>query len=309
MDPSKAKWSLDVCGKEVRVGGGLIRIGFLDAEGYQFLEDPKAALDFLRNSRPRIDIFTFIQRLSQTSPRSGYQMEWDNFAALRVASFDDWFKNQIDYKVRNKIKKAAKSGVVVREVPFDDALVCGIHAIYNESPVRQGKPFWHYGKDVETVRRMSATFLERATFIGAYLGDKLIGFIKLVSDENRNQAGLMHIVSMVRYRDKAPTNALIAQAVKSCAERGIPYLWYANFSYGKRHTDSLAEFKRHNGFVKMDIPRYYVPLTLTGRLALRMGLHHSLVDRVPETVILKYRSLRNRWYSKKLQGLENAQSN
>jgi hypothetical protein len=37
----------------------------------------------------------------------------------------------------------------------------------------------------------------------------------------------MHILSMIRHREKAPTNALIAQAVRSCAERGIPYLWYA----------------------------------------------------------------------------------
>ena len=44
----------------------------------------------------------------------------------------------------------------------------------------------------------------------------------------------MQIVSMVGHQDKAPTNALIAQAVRSCAERGIPYLWYANMSYGKK---------------------------------------------------------------------------
>ena len=62
-------------------------------------------------------------------------------AAFRVSTFDQWMKHQIDFKVRNKVRKAAKNGVVVREVPFDDALVQGISAIYNESPVRQGKRF------------------------------------------------------------------------------------------------------------------------------------------------------------------------
>ena len=36
----------------------------------------------------------------------------------------------------------------------------------------------------------------------------------------------MHILSMVSHRDKAPTNALIAQAVRSCADRSIPHLVY-----------------------------------------------------------------------------------
>jgi len=108
----------------------------------------------------------------------------------------------------------------------------------------------------------------------------------------------MQIVSMIQHRDKAPTNALIAQAVRSCADRKIPFLWYANFSYGKRQTDTLAEFKRHNGFQKIDLPRYYVPLTVLGRIALRFGLHHSLIDWIPEPVIEKYRNIRGRWYTK-----------
>jgi hypothetical protein len=295
---------LEVNGKEIRIQGKLIRIGSLDGEGYQFLEDPEAALGILRKSRTRIDLFTFVQKLSDTTPRYNFPMEWDNMAAVRISSFDDWMTNQIDFKVRNKIRKAAKKGIVVREVPFDDALIQGISSIYNESPVRQGRRFWHYGKDLGTLRRIKATFLDRSIFIGAFLEDSLIGFVKLVSDENRGQAGLMHIVSMIRHRDKAPTNALIAQAVRSCAERGISYLWYAQFSYGKKRGDSLAEFKRHNGFQKIELPRYYVPLTVTGRMALRLGLHHSVTDRIPEPVADTYRRIRSFWYAKRFSGLE-----
>lgn len=297
---------MKVHGKEIRTRGGLIRTAFLDGEGYQFLGDPEAALKLLQSSGTRIDLFTFIQKLSETSPKYNYQMEWDNFAAFRVSSFDDWMKNQIDFKVRNKVRKAAKNGVAVREVPFDDALVRGITAIYNEAPVRQGKRFWHYGKDLEEVRRMNGTFLDQSIFIGAFFQDKLIGFVKLVSDEDRGQAGLMQIVSMIQHRDKAPTNALIAQAVRSCAERGISYLWYANFSYGNKQQDSLADFKRHNGFQKVDLPRYYVPLTLAGRVALRLRLHHSITAWVPESVASRYRKIRNVWYRQKFPGLEGA---
>ncbi len=41
---------------------------------------------------------------------------------------------------------------------------------------------------------MSATFLDRSIFVGAYLKEEMIGFIKLVTDETNTQAGLMQIV-------------------------------------------------------------------------------------------------------------------
>jgi hypothetical protein len=297
---------MEVFGKEIRIRGKLIRIAFLDAEGYRFLEDPEVALEYLRSCRSRIDLFTFIQKLSDTSPKFPHPMEWDNMAALRVSTFDDWMKHQIDFKARNKVRKAEKNGVVVREVPLDDTLVRGITAIYNECPIRQGKRFWHYGKDFEAVRQMNGTFLDQSIFIGAFFQDNLIGFVKLVSDENRDQAGLMQIVSMIQHRDKAATNALIAQSVRSCADRGISHLWYANFSYGKKQPDSLADFKRHNGFQKVDLPRYYIPLTVAGRIALRLGLHNSTAEWIPEPLAARFRKIRSLWYAKKFPGFENA---
>lgn len=297
---------MQICGKQVLIEGKLIRIGRLDGEGYQFLGDPEAAVGAVRGSGRRIDIFTFIQKLSDTSPRYSYPMEWDNMAALPVSTFDHWMKHQIDFKVRNKVRKAEKNGVVVREVPFDDVLVRGICAVYNESSVRQGMRFWHHGKDLEAVRRMNGTFMDQSIFIGAFFEGNLIGFVKLVTNEDRSQAGLMQIVSMIRHRDKAPTNALIAQAVRSCAERGILHLWYASFSYGKKQRDSLADFKLHNGFRKVDLPRYYVPLTLAGRTALTLGLHHRIIDWIPEPVGNTYRKIRSFWYTKRSPRLERA---
>lgn len=297
---------MQICGKEVLVNGSLIRIAHLDGEGYQFLDDPEVAVGALQKTKTRIDLFTFVQKLCDTAPKYSYPMEWDNMAVLPVSTFDHWMTKQIDFKVRNKARKAAKNGVIIREVPFDDDLVKGVSAIYNESPIRQGRRFWHYGKDLDTVRTMKATFLDRSIFIGAFLEGKLIGFVKLVTDENAGQAGLMHIMSMIQHRDKAPTNALIAQAVRSCADRGVSHLWYANFSYGKKQRDSLADFKRHNGFQKIELPRYYVPLTASGRLAFRLGLHRSTTHSVPEPLAVAYRKVRTLWYAKRFPGFENA---
>src|SRR5215472_6440304 len=111
---------MQLCGKEALIEGKLIRIARLDAEGYQFLEDPVAAMGGIQKLRARIDLFTFIQRLSDTSRRYDYPLEWDNMAVLPVSTFDHWITHQIDFKVRNKVRKAEKKGVVVREVSYDD---------------------------------------------------------------------------------------------------------------------------------------------------------------------------------------------
>jgi hypothetical protein len=129
----------------------------------------------------------------------------------------------------------------------------------------------------------------------------MIGFVKMVHDETHTQAGLMNIVSMIKHRDKAPTNALVAHAVRACADRKISYLVYSNFAYGKKEKDSLSDFKERNGFQKMELPRYYVPLTPVGRLALRLGLHKKFTDHLPESMLAKLREYRQAWYNRKLQ--------
>jgi len=149
---------------------------------------------------------------------------------------------------------------------------------------------------IENCRKYASTFPDRSIYVGAYVGDTMIGFIKLVTSENRRQACLVHILSMVKHKDKAPTNALIAEAVRVCANRGISYLVYENFSYGKKEGDSLSHFKEVNGFQRVDLPRYYVPLTALGRIAFKLGLHHRLVERLPESVAGKFRDLRKAWY-------------
>jgi hypothetical protein len=292
--------------KELRISGRALRIARLDAELYHFLLDPEPMIDRLRRSQDRVDIFTFMQGLPETAPKYVYPMEWDNLAILPISSFENWWNNQIGFKSRNKAKQAEKKGIEIREVQFDENLVRGIWEIYNECPVRQGRQFRHYGKDLGTVHKNEATYLDFSTFIGAYQGEELIGFIKMVSDEAGVQAGLMNILSKLKQKDKAPTNALLAQAVKSCADRGISYLVYGNYAYGNKQRDSLSDFKERNGFKRIEIPRYYVPLTRLGRVALRMGLHHRLVERIPESIAGRLRDLRRHWYSRTAQSTVDA---
>jgi hypothetical protein len=156
---------------------------------------------------------------------------------------------------------------------------------------------------VVTVYKEEATFLGRSIFIGAFLHEELIGFVKLVADETWTQANMMNIVSMVRHRDKAPTNALIAQAVRCCAERRVPYLLYNYFSYGKKKRDGAVRFKENNGFQQVNVPRYYVPLTLIGHTAYRLGLHRGLAYHIPEPVLVRLRQWRTAWYGRRFQSV------
>src|ERR1700757_382530 len=168
------------------------RVAHIDGDGYKFLTDPESTIAALRAGNARADLFTFRQKLPDTSPQYPYPFEWENRAVLPISTFSHWWSQQIGFKARNKAKQAEKKGIVIREVTFDDALVQGIWEIYNEVPVRQGRRFPHYGKSLQAVRAMSATFLDSSIFVGAFDCDRLIGFIKLTMDDSRTQAGLMH---------------------------------------------------------------------------------------------------------------------
>jgi hypothetical protein len=111
----------------------------------------------------------------------------------------------------------------------------------------------------------------------------------------------MNIISKLAHRDKSPTNALVAQAVRTCADRGIAYLVYSHFAFGERERDKLTDFKERNGFQRVDVPRYYVPLNSFGRLALRLGLHRRWIDRLPGPMAERLRALRYNWYNRKAQ--------
>jgi hypothetical protein len=71
----------------------------------------------------------------------------------------------------------------------------------------------------------------------------------------------------------------------------MPYLIYLHWGAG-----SLSEFKRRTGFEKTRMPRYYVPLTAKGRLAMRLGLHRGVVPLLPEATLIRLKQARALWY-------------
>jgi hypothetical protein len=266
---------VEIGGQVFALGDGLVKSIGLEDEWYEDVRDAAAVIKVLRD-RPDLgaDIFTFWQRLPETEPAHPFPMEWDEIAALKITSYDHWWQNQIKSRLRTTIRRSEKDGLVVREVAYDDDFVRGMTRIFNESPIRQGRRFWHYGKDFATVKTQFARFVYRERMIGAFVGDEMIGFVML-GDAGRF-ALLGQILSSINHRDRAPNNALIAKSVELCANLGFEHLvyWY----WGD---DSLAEFKRRCGFEPIRLPRYYVPLTRLGRFALRTGAHRGIAAMLP----------------------------
>lgn len=292
-----------VCDHQIKIHGRLIRVAGISADTFEFVDDPHAVIAQLRQAGVQADLFTFMQRIPDTEPKYNFLMEWDNLAVLPVSTFDHWWTKQVNDKTRNMARRAGKKGVVFRETAPSEELVRGVWAIYNECEIRQGKRFPHYGKDLETVRKETLTFLDRSVFFGAYLDEALIGFAKLHCHHAGIQAGIVSILSLVQHRDKSPINALIAEVVRHCASAKIPNLVYSRYSDGNKQRDSLMDFKDHNGFQKVLLPRYYVPLTALGQVALGLGLHKRLVDHIPDAIMSRLRLLRKNWYARKGEGL------
>lgn len=254
----------------------------------------EAVIAVLRKRRERPDIFTFAQRVPDTEPAYAYYHELDNYAILPLSTYDHWFREQIPSATQRNIRASQKRGVSVRVCEYNAGYVNGISSIYNETPVRAGRRFWHYGKDIESVRRENGTYAGRSTYLAADYEGEMIGYLKMVWD--RRTAAIMQILSKNSVRDTRPNNALMAEAVRQCCSRGVEYLLYEKFDYGKKRGQSLTTFKQNNGFIRMDIPRYYVPLSSRGLIALRLGLHRELKESVPEWFASPLRNLREKWY-------------
>lgn len=310
--------SVQICDRTVVLTGKWIRTAQIKDEEVVdgiSVEDPQLFTAKLKQSQLKADIFTFTQRPPDTSPKYDYHFEWDNWAAIATPSFKEWWENRLPQESRKNVRRAAKRGVSVRLASFDDDLVKGIHRMYNETPVRQGKRFWHFGKDLETVRLGLATYLDRSTFIGAYWNQELIGFLKMV---RVNGVGLLfHILSMNAHYDKRPMNALIAKAIEFCEQQGISHFIYGQFLYGNKHQSSLLEFKRRNGFEQINFPRYYVPLTLKGEAVVRLKLYKGLAGLLPAPILQRALSCRawcsellsaKRLQNKKFAGVAQRQS-
>jgi hypothetical protein len=249
-------------------------------EEKEYLHDYEPVKPFLKKLTERgVDIFTFVER-KWCCPVSNRLSNWveaeDNVALLKIVPYMDWM-SAVGKKTRNMIRKAEKSGVKAEVVPPSNQLAEGICKIYNETPIRQGRPFSHYGVKLEEVKAQ-VNHAQDSIFIGASFENELVGFVQLVFGDNI--VIMAQILSMQRFWDKAVNNALVAKAVEVCASKGAPWLMYGRIG----NHPTLDSFKENNGFSKCILRRFYIPVTNKGRLTTKLRLHRELKDALPESL-------------------------
>jgi hypothetical protein len=296
--------STEIDGRTVITTGKWIKTATIQDEELvegEMIADPDEFVSRLKRARSNADIFTFAQKLPRMTPTFKYHLEWDNLAVIPITTFSDWWEKRVDPGVRRAVRKSAKSGVIVKLGNLDDAFVEGIVNINNETPVRQGRPFWHFQKSFDAVKRENSTYAERNTFLGAYYQGDLIGFIRITYSDT--VANIVQLLSQIKHYDKRPANALLAKAVEICEQKGMSHLVYYNYVYNDPKS-SLTEFKRRNGFEKVLLPRYYIPLTIKGKIALSLGFNRGLAKSLPKPLVLQLLKMRSLWHARRLKAIE-----
>jgi hypothetical protein len=296
----KGKWMtvpvVRVNDHNVVASGKWIKVAAVHDEAWmeREVEQPSGIIQRLQNSEDfAADVFTFAQKLPETAPRYSYPIEWDSIAAIRTTSFAAWW-DKLPQEARKNSRRAAKRGVVMTVRTFDDDLVGQIVQLNNDSPLKQGSPFTHFGKPFELVKKDHCGFEERSDFICAWVGDELVGFLKLVYCGE--VGAILQLTTKGSHYDKRPANALVTRAVELCEEKRLSFMTYGKYRYGNQENTSLMEFKSRNGFEEIMVPRYYVPLTLKGKMVMRLGLHRDLVGVLPRPVIALGRRARSKWH-------------
>ncbi len=255
---------------------GFINLAHNSTEYEQDITPTEPYLEKLRERG--VDVFTFLDRkwcCPISNPSSTWKREDDNVAMLEITNYDTWWQG-IGKKTRNMVRRAEKAGVKVAVAEPNDKFIEGVWKIYNETPIRQGRAFPQYGQTLQSVAWNVHHFEKQSTYVGASLGDELVGFTQVLFGDRI--AIVSQILSMQKYWDKSLNNATLAKAVEATAQRGEKWLMYGRIG----NHPSLDRFKESNGFKKFPINRYYVPLTGKGNVAINLGLHQDVKDALPE---------------------------
>ena len=272
---------------EISVTGTFFRIAKLRHEWFEFLNEPASLAKKMKKNKPVPDLLTFLQEAHRPRPEFPFYHETASASVLTIKSFDDWW-DDLHFKARNKARKAQKAGVEIHETELNEAFVSGVEKIYNESPLRQGRKFTHYGKNFLTIKNDLSSFPDKTFFIGAYFRGELIGFMKLF--EGNEILRTVHIIATLAHRDKCVMDALIAHAVKICDQKNIAHLHYGDWA-----SRGLGVFRVKYNFQRHDCPRYFIPLTARGKFVLQLRLHRPLSERLPQSWKDRLVSVRNYW--------------
>jgi hypothetical protein len=222
---------------------------FIDLEGV-----PKGA------DLSGLDIFTYWTRNWVKQQASDDTiMKRNILAVLRLpSSYDRWYES-LDKRVRHAIRTSRTS---VEQCTIDEGTKA-IASIYTDIEERQGQPFPFHNIDAAELERIMVRRKESVFFHGLADG-RLVGAARIIPSISEGFAILASLISRGSDFDKKPNDRLLAGLVEWAIQKQIGLLVYDYLA-----DDSLGFFKRRHGFCPLSVPRFGVPLTARGSLALR----------------------------------------
>ena len=218
----------------------------------------------------KADLFSFWNR-DWIQPRTyDYPSVEDNVCLLSISAHREWFR-QIKRKTRNMIRKSQKSDCTVASLAFNRDSYERILQIFQETPTRQGRPFPnYYMTSWRHVAEKLMPWQATSQLIGLFLKDTLIGFTALVFVDG--YILISHFLSYQQHYDKAPNNRLMSAIVQTAEAKGIHTIVYGKMASGNT---GLNRFRRHHGFRRFRVPRYYVAMSGKGRVIMKIGINRS----------------------------------
>ncbi len=237
--------------------------------------------DFLsRLANQNTDLFTFVQRTflqGSAEKENGLFRASDPIGLLTIDNYDRWFKSTTQ-SVRRMTRKGVRVGLETRIAHIDDAFARSALKIYNETPIRQGRRYSGYGMTLAEAKKKFSEDKKSEVF-GTYFHDELVGLMAISFGDR--VAAFTTFISLISHRLKYPNDLMIATAVKRCEEKGYRYLTYGNMGFNP----GLDFFKKAHGFKIFNAPRYYIPLTLRGKLAIKLRVYRSFQHSIPISIV------------------------
>ena len=211
--------------RTLQITGSVLKTARLRSELYVQLED----LDSFCSRRSghrclRTDILTFLaghQRPRPKITRSITRPKGSQYFRSRHMTSGSGCR--LYNKPRNTLRKALKSGIEVRLEEFSESLLHGIKAIYDESPVRQGKRNRHYQERLgDNQKRARHVLGEKPVHRGLFFRRD----DRLRESDVFSRFGSLHKFSLESQPSRqSANNAILAKAVEICAaERGLSAL-------------------------------------------------------------------------------------
>lgn len=229
----------------------------------------------------------------------GGTFDVDNRSCLRVEDPDYWGKKVVAKDVRESLRRIRREGVEVREMPFNASSCEDISTLFNESPIRQGKRYWHYGKSAAQIQEELSPLASRSLYVGAYHRGRLVGFTQVVRLESIGVLRTVHVLGSLVSRKVRPVTAMIDWMVRYGWENGFQRIVYGKHDYGNASNDSLTAFKSRHGFRSEPLRIDYHCLCPQGAWYLAAGLHRNLREMTPRHLALFLKKARSRLISAK----------